>query len=161
MRRVLRGLAAVTALCLVALAFLLAASPFLDGPVGPMPGGALRAGALVALPSHWPEDAVGPTVELETNVERPWSVTTWAVALDGALYVPADFLNPVKRWPSLVAADPRVVVRVRGNRYAGHATWIRDPETIARLRAAFARKYDLAPDGRAARAEVWFLRIDP
>lgn len=161
MRRLARALARALALGLVALAALLFASPFFDGPWGPVPGGALRAGPLVDLPARWPEDAVGETVEIETRPAKPWSVTTWAAVMDGALYVSADFLNPVKRWPFFVLDDSRVRLRVGGVRYAARATLVRDAAVVARLREAFVRKYAIAPDGLAARTQVWFFRIEP
>lgn len=159
MRRLVRALARALALAGVALAALLFAAPFFDGPFGPLPGGAFRAGPEADLPARWPEGSVGATVEIETHPARPWSVTTWAVVLDDALYVPADFLNPLKRWPFFVLEDPRVRVRVAGVRYAGRATLVRDDATVARLREAIGRKYRVAPDGLAARTEVWFFRI--
>lgn len=157
----MRGVARALAVALVALGGLFVAAPFHDGPIGPVPGGALRAGPLVDLPAHWPEGAVGETVELETRPATPWSVTTWAVVLDGTLHLSADFLNPLKLWPFFVLEDPRVRVRVGGVRYAAHATRVRDAATIARLRDAFRHKYALAPDGLASRTEVWFFRIGP
>jgi len=161
MRRLLRILARTFALVLLALGALLLAAPFFDGPWGPLPGGALRSGPQVDLPARWPEGSVGETVEIETRPATPWSVTTWCVVLDGVLYVPADFLNPVKLWPFFALEDPRVRVRAGGVRYAARATLVRDTALDARLREAFARKYDLAPDGLAARSDVWFFRLEP
>lgn len=157
----MRAVARALALGLVVLAALLFAAPFLDGPWGPLPGGALRAGPEADVPARWPGGAVGETVEIETRPAHPWSVTTWAVVVDDVLYVSADFLNPGKRWPYAVLDDPRVVVRVAGVRYVAQATLVRDAAVVARVREAFGRKYRLAPDGLAARADVWFFRIGP
>lgn len=162
MRRLRRALARALALALalMALAALLVAAPGFDGPWGPVPGGALRRGPEADVPAHWP-GTLGDTIEIETRPARPWSVTTWAVSLDDRLYASADFLTPWKRWPFYALEDPRVVVRSAGVRYAASATLVRDAETIARLRQAFARKYELAPDGIAARTQVWFFWIGP
>lgn len=135
-----------------------------DGPIGPLPGGALRSGRLVSPPFDWAAWAQGETLELETRTDAPWSVTTWFVVHDGVLYVSADFLNPGKRWPGFVRADPRVVVRVRGadgtaRRAAGRATRVDEPALLQILREAFRRKYEIRDGDLAARVEVWFFRI--
>jgi hypothetical protein len=79
----------------------------------------------------------------------------------GGLYVAADFLNPLKRWPYLVLADPVVAVRAGDRRYRCAAVRIQDPGLVAALRQAFAQKYALTRDGFAANTTVWFFRLDP
>jgi len=132
-----------------------------DGPLGPLPGGVLVAGPLSEEPRpHWEGAGIGDTIELEVRPRAPWSVTTWAVVYAGNLYVAADFLNPVKRWPYFVLEDPAVEVRAAGRRYRCSATRVEDPSLVAALREAFARKYRLSPDGLAAHARVWFFRLE-
>ncbi len=126
------------------------------GPLGPIPGGAL-SGPEVACPDAFPSDV--EAVQIEVRPADPYSVTTWNVVLDGTLHVPADFLNPVKRWPHYVEADDRVRVRVGPLVYACRALRVADPERIEALRTAAATKYDLDPDGFAASSEVWWYRI--
>ncbi len=126
------------------------------GPLGPIPGGAL-AGPEVACPSSFPSDL--RETEIEVRPEDPYSVTTWNVVLDGALHIPADFLNPVKRWPHFLEADDRVRLRVGSLVYACLAVRVEDPVRIDALRTAAARKYGLDPDGAAASTEVWWYRI--
>jgi len=133
-----------------------------DGPLGPLPGGALVRGVLSEEPKpNWEEAGIGETIELEVRPEAPWSVTTWAVVLGGSLYVAADFLNPLKRWPYFVLGDPAVVVRAGGRRYRCTAVRVEDPALVADLRRAFARKYVLTPDGLAAHTTAWFFRLEP
>lgn len=132
-----------------------------DGPLGPLPGGALVRGTLSqAQRPRWEAAAVGRTIELEVRPAAPWSVTVWAVVYAGDLYVPADFLNPVKRWPYFVLEDPTVVVRSAGERYRCTAIRVEEPGLLAALRSAFARKYALTPDGFAAHSRVWFFRLE-
>jgi hypothetical protein len=133
-----------------------------DGPLGPLPGGALVRGPYSEDPKpQWEAAGIGETIELEVRPKKPWSVTTWAVVAGGSLYVAADFLNPLKRWPYLVLADPAVVVRAAGRRYRCTAVRVEDPALVADLRQAFARKYALRPDGLAAHTTVWFFRLEP
>jgi len=131
-----------------------------DGPLGPLPGGALVRGALVENgPPRWEAAGIGQTIELEVRPRAPWSITTWAVLYAGDLYVAADFLNPWKRWPDFVLQEPAVVVRAAGRRYRCSAMRIEDPALIAALRRAFAEKYALSPEGLAAHSTVWFFRL--
>ena len=127
------------------------------GPLGPIPGGAL-SGVEVACPNAFPADV--REIQIEVRPEDPYSVTTWNVVLNGALFVPADFLNPMKRWPSFVEADERVRVRVDPLVYTCRAVRVRDADRIDALRSAAAAKYDLDPEGSAATTEVWWYRIE-
>jgi hypothetical protein len=167
LRRVTRRAAGVTLVLAGAIGALLALTRLHDGPLGPLPGGALRAGALVFAPLDLAPFAAAQTLALETRPASPWSVTTWFVVHDGALYASADFLNPGKRWPFYVLEDPRVVVRLESAgdgeavRVPCRATRVGDDATIHALRDAFARKYALAPSSLAARTTVWFFRLDP
>jgi len=132
-----------------------------DGPVGPIPGGAL-SGAESPCPSQgFAAARDAREIQLEVRPDDPYSVTTWAVVLDGVLHVPADFFNPGKRWPHMADADPRVRVRIAGRLHGCDAHRVHDEAAIARLRAAAAAKYDVDPEGWAARQEVWWYRIQP
>ena len=130
-----------------------------NGPFGLMAGGLLE-GKTAPAPSDWAAVGAYGTGQLETRPEDPYSVTTWNVVLDGVLHVPADFLNPVKRWPHYVEADDRVRIRMGALVYACRAVRLEDATRIQALREAAAAKYDLDPDGTAASAEVWWYRID-
>ena len=139
---------------------LLWAARSLDGPWGMLPGGAFRGDA-APCPDDWTRFAGVREVEVEVRPARPRSVTTWAVVAEGALFVPADFLTPWKRWPHQVAEDDRVRLRIGGEIFACRAERVREAERIAALRRAALRKYDVAPDGRAARTDVWWFRMGP
>lgn len=135
---------------------------FHDGPLGPLPGGAFASGTLSQDPKpQWGRAGIGQTIELEVRPGAPWSVTIWAVVHEGDLFVAADFLNPLKRWPYFVLEEPAVEVRAAGRRYRCSAVRVEDPGLVAALRQEFARKYSLSPDGLAARSAVWFFRLAP
>jgi hypothetical protein len=131
-----------------------------DGPVGPIPGGALR-GEAKNCPTAWTAFATEREVEFEVSPSRPRSVRIWNVVLEGRLYVPGDFLTPIKTWPHRVVADPRVKLRIAGQLFRCRALRVEDAATIEALRREAARKYDLEPDGWAARSEVWWFAIEP
>jgi PhnB protein len=151
--------AALAAAALAAVAW--AATGLLDGPWGMIPGGRLRGLALPCEQARWTELSGVREIELEVRPRQPRSVTTWMVVHDGSAFVPADFLTPWKRWPWQVLEDGRVRLRAAGRLYACAARRVGDPDLIAALRRAAARKYGLDPAGAAARTEVWWFRIGP
>lgn len=131
-----------------------------DGPVGPIPGGALR-GEAKACPTRWTGFENEREVEFEVSPARPRSVRIWNVVLGERLYVPGDFLTPIKTWPHRVVEDPRVKLRIAGQLFACRATRVVDAATIEALRRETARKYRVEPDGWAARSEVWWFAVEP
>jgi len=133
----------------------------LDGPWGMLPGGAFDAPGLPCESAVWDRFAAVREVEVEVRPRRPRSVTTWSVVHEGVLFLPADFLTPWKRWPQQVLRDDRIRLRVDGRVYACRAERVDDEDLIRDLRRMAAAKYGLEPEGRAARAEVWWFRVGP
>ena len=133
----------------------------LDGPLGMIPGGPFRGAAAPCPEAALPGWSAAREVEVEVWPPRPRSVTTWSVVHEGALYLPADFLTPWKRWPHQAMEDPRVRLRVAGQVFACRVERVRDPGRIAALRDEAVAKYDVEPDGLAARTEVWWFRVGP
>lgn len=149
--RGLRILAKVLgALALLALAVLFAPRLFLDGPLGPIPGGPLRAGEVFAFPvSDWSFAAHAPTIEMQLASQRI-SRTTGILVIAGAAYVPCNVdAPPGKSWYRLAQQDGRAVLRIEGKRYG--VTLTRDDDaTLAELaRAEVRRKYGSAPSSAA------------
>ncbi|MGH0036331.1 MAG: hypothetical protein ACQGVK_14990 [Myxococcota bacterium] len=161
------ALVAVIALALVGLALGglalggWVATGWMDGPWGMLPGGRLRGPGEPCEPAALLALGRVERVELEVRPARPRSITTWSLVHEGAFYVPADFLTPWKRWPHQALEDPRVRLRAAGRIFECRAERVRDAALVARLRAGIARKYDLQPDSRAARIEVWWFRLGP
>ena len=159
-----------------------------DGPIGPLAGGPLRAGALVSDPNvDWSFLGGGGELELQL-VDPPRSRTTGSLVYEGRLYVPCDLgflwrripsagfrffgaaINRVKRWHEEALRDGRVVLRISGKRYERQAVRVTDPELLAALRSIVeerARKY--MSDRGAGRLldapgdpqAIWFFRMDP
>ena len=134
-----------------------------DGPIGPIPGGPLEAGALVSEPDVDWSLATGGEIERQFDapllielqlVEPPGSRITGVMLYDGQLYVPCDlgfswarFSGPqrwilhliylAKRWHEDAVRDGRVVLRIEGKRYQRQAVRVTDPELLATLRSEF------------------------
>lgn len=160
-RRAARGAILLAATGAVLVGAARGAAVLSGGPLGAVPGGRLAGPLAASQRPDWSFTDAIDTIAVEVGPDDPLSVTTWVFMLDGELYVAADFFNPLKRWPHRVLADPRVRLRIAGEIYEKRAVRVTDRATIERLRRAIADKYDISPDGLAARIEVWFFRMDP
>jgi hypothetical protein len=130
-----------------------------DGPLGPIPGGALRSGEEAAVPGDW--SFASELREIELQLESPpRSRIVWLMVHEGELYVPCGFLAVpgLKQWPYQVEADDRVVVRAQGKRYAGRLARVRDPELYAALGRAGAEKYGFG-SGEPDPEGTWYFRF--
>jgi hypothetical protein len=127
-------------------------------PLGPIPGGRLQGEAVREAVSDWSFANPHETIQIETRVEDPHSVTVWCVAHEGRLYIPSRHPEK-KRWVQNVQEDPRVRVRVAGKIYVGRASRVTDPAEIEAVVPALLRKYDLDPP-QDEEPDVWIFRID-
>ncbi len=159
-----------------------------DGPIGPLAGGPLRAGALVSDPNvDWSFLGSGGEIVLQL-VEPPRSRTTGSLVYRGQLFVPCDLgflwrripsagfrffaaaIDLVKRWHEDALRDGRVVLRISGKRYERQAVRVTDPELLAALRSIAeerAKRYMSARgaggllDAPGDPEAIWFFRMDP
>src|SRR6266581_4596190 len=82
-----------------------------DGPLGPIPGGALSG---TVNPDPHPDwSNLEKVVELEIRPARPWSLSIWNVVVDGELYVPSAS-GAHRRWTAVAVKEPLVRVRTNG-----------------------------------------------
>lgn len=127
------------------------------GPLGPLPGKRLE-GADNPCSADFAFASEVETVELEVRPKKPYSVTARAVVVERGLYLPANFANPLTRWPFHAATHNSVRVRVAGKVYACHAVRVTDEELQSRLRGEAERKYGGYAD---AEDEFWWFHISP
>lgn len=130
---------------------------FLDGPLGPIPGGAF-VGPVRSNPNpDW--SRIGDTLEIEIRPDEPWSLTVWGVELDGELYVP-HASGPIRRWVPVALEDPRIRVRTNGEIYERTLVQL-DPDDPrrARILAALVEKYGLG--GGEDDGSTWLFHIAP
>lgn len=155
---------ALGVLVLVLIGSALVAQRLSDGPLTAIiPGGPLRAGALVSEADiDWPKvlgdkgscvDGVcAPMEPIELQlVEPPTSRYTGIMVRESQLYVPCDLgfmwgrfsgsqrrvlhlIYLFKRWHEDALRDGRVVLRIDGKRYERQAVRVTDPELLAALR---------------------------
>lgn len=129
---------------------------FLDGPIGPLPGGPLRSGTLVTEPvADWSFAADVPEIELQLDSQNV-SRTTWILVRDGEAFIPAAVeFPPGKSWHRAALADGRATLRIAGKRYPVTLRRVED-ETLARAvrDEVAAQKYPQRPPG-----EAWLFRV--
>src|SRR5687767_5004084 len=123
--RIVVGIAAVVALIFFA-------ARLHDGPLGPVPGGPLEAGAEVSEPvADWSFVKDVGEVELQLAGQGT-SRTTWILWHDGGAYVPCSLgFPPGKRWHHDAAADGRATLRIEGRRYPVVLRKLPDEEVAA------------------------------
>ena len=129
-----------------------------DGPLGPLPGGKLVAGDLVAAPvADWSFAADVQEIELQLESQST-SRTTWILVKDGKAYVPASTkFPPFKTWHHRAAEDGRATLRIAGKKYPVTLTKVDDPAVLDSLRPVVEAKYPNAPPG--GRESVWVFAV--
>jgi hypothetical protein len=145
-------LAVVGLLVLVALG-----ARFHDGPVGPFPGGPLRAGLLEeSRVSDWSFATDEETIELQL-LSQERSRTTWILVRDGAAFIPCSLgFPPAKSWHERAVEDGRAVLRIQGRRYPVTLERVDDEELAAALGDVLRGKYGAGPPGAG---DAWYFRV--
>jgi hypothetical protein len=152
---VIRWLVRLVLLVVIAVAALALVARFLDGPVGPLPGGPLHAGELVAEPvADWSFAADEQEIELQLDAQST-SRTTWILVHEGRAYVPASTeFPPGKSWHRAALADGRAMLRIAGRRYPVTLTRVEDEALGAEVRRVAEAKYPSRPPG-----EAWLFAV--
>ena len=157
---VLRWLLRIAAVLAVLIALVFFGARFLDGPLGPIPGGPLAAGELVAEPvADW--SFVKDTGEIELQLDsQNRSRITWIFFLDGKAYVPCSLgFPPGKNWHQQAARDGSATLRIDGKRYPVTLTKLDDAvvqQMGDTVRAELTRKYGELPESEAG---VWVFEV--
>ena len=157
---VLRWLVRIGAVLVALIALVFFGARFHDGPLGPIPGGSLAAGELVAEPvADWSfvKDTGGIELQLDSQQR---SRITWIFFLDGKAYVPCSLgFPPGKNWHQHAAQDGRATLRIDGKRYRVTLTKIDDAvvqQMNDAVHAELTRKYGELPPTEAG---VWVFEV--
>jgi hypothetical protein len=131
-----------------------------DGPLGFVPGGRFEGTVEPDADFDWSRAAAIDSVDVEIGGTRPRTVRTGLVVVDGVPHLPVTWA-PLKRWPTVVRVDPRVVVRVDGRLLERRAVPIDDVAERERLRLAGRAKYGAPFHARALASITFYFRLDP
>ena len=158
-KRILKWVAAVLG-ALVAVVLLLDTfgGYLFNGPLGPIPGGAFRGAVNPEANPDWSQ--VEKVMELEIRPSKPWSLSIWAVVVDGELYSPSAF-GARRRWPAVALQDPRVRVRTQGQIYERTLERVTDPELKKRVGEAVAARYGFDAEQAARDDTTWYFHYAP
>jgi hypothetical protein len=146
----------------LALLLLFAFSACVD-PSDRRPGTKLT-GDVTPPPADWSFSDANPEIAIEVSgfLGLPHSVTIWCAQLDGTLFVGAR--DPeTKRWPAWVDEDPDVRLEIDDKIYEVRLTPENDPDTLERLKLAYAAKYAI-PDpkpGDPPPPPIRYWRVGP
>jgi hypothetical protein len=159
MRTILRWLAILVGFVALAIGGLFAAARLHDGPLGPIPGGALRSGEVVAAPvSDWKFATDVKTIELQLADESS-SRTTWILVHDGRAFIPVSLKYPPgKRWHKAADKNGAAWIRIDGRRYPVLLTRVQDEPTRAALIQVVRGKYG-GGGGLPSDGGVWFFEV--
>jgi hypothetical protein len=157
MMTLVRWLVRIAFALVVAIALLFVGARFHDGPLGPIPGGALKSGGVVTEPVvDWSFARDIREVELQLASEDG-SRTVWILVDAGRAYVPASLsFPPGKRWHKEADKDGRATLRIEGRRYPVKLRRSDDPELAERMRAEVERKYGRVPPSEGG---VWIFEV--
>ena len=164
---------------------LLLALRFADGPLGPIPGGVLRKGTLVADEKiDW--SAVINTegiqiVELQLEQSRT-SRLVGVFLYQGELYAACDLgfvgrrapgiligliqaiVLSLKNWHNNALADGRVVIRIREKLYQRHATRVKDKALISKFKSIATKEgikfFGYLEPEEEQPGQIWFFHLD-
>lgn len=141
----------------IAIALALAASACFN-PRDQRPGMRLRGEVADQPPADWSfaNEHREIAIEVRTPYGLPHSVTIWCAADDGTLYVGARDPDE-KWWPGWVEQDPSVRLLIGETIYEAKLARLDDPDQIARVRRAYAAKYQLpdTPPGEGPPLRYW------
>lgn len=134
---ILRILAAlVTALALVVIVL----SMRVLEPIISVPGGAL-AGTEAAAPADWSFTSSVDTIQLETQLEDPYSVNLWGLGIGSDFYVATDETGT--GWTEIVDGDPDVKLRIGDSIYRLSAVRVEDDGELERVLTGYVAKYSM------------------
>lgn len=131
---------------------------FLDGPIGPIRGGAFVGSVNPETNPDWSQ--IGQEIQIEIRPEEPWSLTVWAVEHEGALYIP-HASGRLRRWVPVAMADPRIRVRTGGQIYEQMLERLPDDAAVRPVvLQKIAKKYGFDTDG-GDDGSVWLFKVTP
>jgi hypothetical protein len=157
----LRWLLRIVAVLALLVGALFLGARYHDGPLGPIPGGPLEAGALVSEPvADWSFAKDVGEVELQLDSQSR-SRITWILVDGEQAYVPCSLgFPPGKSWHEDAVKDGRAILRIDGKRYPVELAKLEDAaarQLDGVLRAEAERKYGRPPPSDAG---VWIFRVD-
>jgi hypothetical protein len=124
------------------------------------PGQWLRGNVVDTVPQDWTftDEFKEIYVEVKTPYFIPHSVTIWCGQVDGKLFI--GVRDPeTKNWPGWMDKNRDVRLKIGDDIYSVAASDLSDEETLAKVRSAYAKKYDLptATNDKPRKVRYWSI----
>lgn len=128
-----------------------------DGPLGPIPGGALASGEWVEAPvEDWSFVRDVPEIEFQLDQDSI-SRTVWILFADDRAFIPASLsFPPGKDWYHRAQKDGRSVLRIEGRRYPVELRRVDDEATKEAVVEAVLEKYEPPPSAADENGVMFF-----
>ena len=123
----------------------------------PFSSGAL-AGQVVPNPVTWDAALAAEVVQLETNVDAPYSVNIWVIGKGDTVYVFAG--DNRTNWVEHIEVNPDVRLQSGSNIYELTAERVNDAEEFERFASEWEAKYGRRPFNEDV-SETYLLRLSP
>jgi hypothetical protein len=155
--RIMRWIAIALVVGVALLALVAFVARYLDGPIGPLPGGPLEAGELHELPiSDWSFAADEELIEMQL-LSQGRSRTTWFLVREREGFIPCSLsFPPGKSWHQSALRDGRALLRIRGKRYPVVLKRVKDVRLAQELGYVLRAKYGNEPLGSGG---IWYFRF--
>jgi hypothetical protein len=146
MALLLRIFGGLLALLVFAVAVLLVAARFADGPVAIIAGGPFTSGEHITGPEpDWSFVRDVGEVEFQ-SLDPVRSRTTWIVEHDGKAYIPSGYMTTWwgkiwKKWPIEAEKDGRILLRIGNRIYERQLVRVTEGPMIEPLLAQLSTKY--------------------
>jgi len=132
------GIAVVSLLVVVGAVML--GSRWIYGPLGPIPGPKLTGPVVEEPVEDWSWIDAVKVIQIETNPEDPYSVSTWLTRVGDQIYVFAG--SEENPWVQNIAEDTRVRIRIEGRIHEFLAVRVLDLEQKRVFLTAMKSKYE-------------------
>lgn len=166
MLTLLKWLAGILGVMVLAVVLFFLGMRFHDGPIEVISGGPFKSGEPAETPDDWRAIADYPTIEFQT-MDPVTSRTVWLAVHDGDLYLVSGYMTTDlgklwKQWPHYVERDDRIVLRVDGKLYEQKLERIQEGDVIDPVMAEFGRKYGVEGGAASVRAgRTWLYKVVP
>jgi hypothetical protein len=139
-KKPLRTIGITVVSLVVVLGAVILGARWIYGPLGPIPGPGLT-GAVVEEPvEDWTSIDAVKVIQIETDPEDPYSVSTWITRVGDEIFVFAG--SDESPWVRNIGDDPRVRIRIEGRIHELRAVRVADLEKQRLFLTAMKSKYE-------------------
>jgi len=168
MKFILKTIAYLVCIGVVAVLATLIGARFADGPLEIIAGGPFTSGEIATQEPDWAFARDYNTVEFQL-LEPAASRTTWLAVHDGRVFIPSGYMTTWwgklwKQWPIQAEQDGRAILRIDGKLYDRQLVRVTTGPEIAPVLAELSRKYaggGQIPTSMVDSGYMWLFELKP